>query len=410
MQDSAYTFPHAPIIFASKRKLIEGLCGGVRVHLAIRTLDAVTVLLALGLAEMLGRRFFYVGLLLSVSLSILRLHYGLQYSWTFVGKIAADFAVPLVMGWAGVHLAADVKAEREKKLWQAVFAMLAIFGLVVSFLVEVQLDEDHKREVNNLRINIKDDVTTAILRYNETNPQHPVTSEQFAELARSLSGKQNTVAAITPQAIILPLASRAEELCFEILEWAAEMDKLNNDRNSRDLVDKEWDQKFAGPLQGLYIEFAQRGITPSIATISIGGGAWLAIQIGRQLCGMAAQARQQAPHSNLEAHSQLINQAIIDRMKRFEVEGSVLDKRCSIGSQPSTSREEIIDWVNQVAAYVRSSTVNEHLKKEFDVAPIPRDRYANKAPSCADSLSMIFDELERIRSLEIILGKHAMQP
>ncbi len=137
---------------------------------------------------MLGRRFVYVAVFLCIALAILRLHYGLQYSWTFVGKISADFAVPLAMGWAGVHLAAEVKADRERKLWQAVFALLAVFGLVVSFLVERQLDHDHNKEIGDLRGGIKDDVIAAFLRYNEGHPQHPVTSEQFVALTKSLNG------------------------------------------------------------------------------------------------------------------------------------------------------------------------------------------------------------------------------
>lgn len=159
---------------------------------AIQALDILTVAMALALAATVRRSFFYLSLFLCIVLGILRLHYGLQYSWTFVGKITADFAIPLMMGWAGVHLAAEIKADRERKLWQAVFGLLAVFGLITSFLVERQLDVDHKTEIGDLRGGIKDDVTTAIFRYNESHPQHPVTSEQFAEFTRSLNTKTST--------------------------------------------------------------------------------------------------------------------------------------------------------------------------------------------------------------------------
>lgn len=143
---------------------------------------------------MLRRSFFYAALLLFVPLGTVYLHYGLLYSWTFAGKIAADFVVPIAMGWAGGYLAAEVKEGREKKLWQIVFGLLAIFGIVVSFLVERQLDEDHIKEMANLREGIRNDFTGAMLKYNEQHPQHPVTSDQFLAMEKSLSEIQNRTA------------------------------------------------------------------------------------------------------------------------------------------------------------------------------------------------------------------------
>lgn len=165
-------------------------------HTANWALDIAILLLAISLAGMLRQRFFYVALLLTIVLGFLRLHYGLHYSWTFVGKIAVDFAVPLAMGWAGVHLAAEVKDHKERTLWQAVFALLAIFGLVVGFLVERQLDMDHKTEMGDLRSGIRTDMTTALIEYNNAHPQHQVTIEQFKEITKGLTA---------------PTASRSDE-------------------------------------------------------------------------------------------------------------------------------------------------------------------------------------------------------
>ena len=93
------------------------------------------------------------------------------------------------MGWAGVHLAAEVKDKRERNLWQAVFALLAVFGLVVGFLVEKQLDEDHQTEIGNFRNGIKQDMNIALVDYNNTHPQHPITSEQFEAVIASVAGR-----------------------------------------------------------------------------------------------------------------------------------------------------------------------------------------------------------------------------
>jgi hypothetical protein len=169
----------------------------MRVQITIRALDILIIVLTLRLAGMLRRQFFYSALFLGIVLGMLRLHYGLHYSWTFVGKIAVDFAVPLAMGWAGVHLAAEVKDDRERKLWQAVFTLLAVFGLVVGFLVESQLDEDHKKELSNLengiKADMKENIRSALIDYNNAHPQHQITGEQFAELTRGFRNeKRNT--------------------------------------------------------------------------------------------------------------------------------------------------------------------------------------------------------------------------
>jgi hypothetical protein len=158
-------------------------------NLVILALDALTLVVALVLAALLRRHFVYIAFLIFCMVSIVRLHYGLGYSWTFVGKVGADFTVPLVMAWAGVHLAAEVKADTERKLWQGMFALLAVFGIVVSFLVEVQLDKDHKTETDNLRGGIREDVATAILKYNETHPSHPITSDLYQIIKGAMAEK-----------------------------------------------------------------------------------------------------------------------------------------------------------------------------------------------------------------------------
>lgn len=163
--------------------------------IGIHVLDGLVVIAALWTARILGRRFFHVGLFLFIALftvlGTVRLHYGLEFSWTFVGKIAVDFGVPLAMGWAGVHLAAEVKQETERKLWQAVFAILAIFGLGLGFVIESRIDDEHKHELNDLRGGIREDMTNAFVDYNKQHPEHPVTSDQFIRIIESVNEKHN---------------------------------------------------------------------------------------------------------------------------------------------------------------------------------------------------------------------------
>jgi hypothetical protein len=133
-------------------------------------------------------------------------HYTFHHSWALIGKIAADIIVPSLMAWAGVHLAAEVKTGTERKLWQSVFAMLAIFGVVVGILVELQVDDDHTTEINemkgtigDLQLKIKVDMMTTMTDYNNAHPQNPVTLGQVTDLLK-LYGR--TVPVAVPQQLV----------------------------------------------------------------------------------------------------------------------------------------------------------------------------------------------------------------
>ena len=133
-----------------------------------------------------GRWLFSVGIIAFIVLGVWGLHYRFGYSWRFVGSFAANVAVPLIMAWAGGYLAAEVKPGTERKLWQAVFALLAVLGLVGSFWVESHLDQEHQKEMGDLREGIKNDVGVAISEYNQGHPQQPITPEAERQIAKSV--------------------------------------------------------------------------------------------------------------------------------------------------------------------------------------------------------------------------------
>jgi hypothetical protein len=158
------------------------------VDTAIRVFDILTIAVALLLARSLRLRFFYAAFGLFVVLSVLRLHYGLQYSWAFLGRYGVNVAIPLVMAWAGNHLAAKSSdSPTEKRLWRALFVTLTVLALGGSFWALSQEDKNHKLELLALRGDIKADFTKVILQYNEAHPQHPITSEQYAEILNAFN-------------------------------------------------------------------------------------------------------------------------------------------------------------------------------------------------------------------------------
>jgi hypothetical protein len=166
-------------------------------HIATVMLDVLIVVVALVLARILRLWFFYVALICAAALGLVRLHYGLNYQWTFVGKYAVNVVIPVVMAWAGNYLAAKSSTtETEARLWQALFMALTLLALGGSFWVLSNEERDHTTEMKGLRGDIKDDMTKALVDYNNAHPSNPVTSEQFSELTRSLNQKQNpTIAA-----------------------------------------------------------------------------------------------------------------------------------------------------------------------------------------------------------------------
>ncbi len=171
-------------------------------HLAIHIADVVIIVLALVLAGMLGRSFFYAAIIVLAIMSVARLHYGLNYSWAFVGKYAVNVVVPLVMAWAGNHLAAkSSETKTEKRLWQALFVSLTVLALVGSFWVLTNEEEEHQKEITKLRSGIKGDMAAELIEYNNAHPLHQVTSEQFAGLMNIVSGlsaKSSTPVVATP--------------------------------------------------------------------------------------------------------------------------------------------------------------------------------------------------------------------
>lgn len=180
-------------------------------HLLISALNVVAIAVFLAIVftaatAFLGRRVGYAAIALVIVAGVTALHYLLNHSWTLVGKIAADLIVPSLMGWAGFYLATkEVENVAEKRLWQWLFGGLALFGITIGVLVELQLDEDHTNEINGLKENINElqthvrvDMMTTITDYNNAHPQHPVSVEQVADLLR-LCGR--IVPAVSQQAL-----------------------------------------------------------------------------------------------------------------------------------------------------------------------------------------------------------------
>lgn len=188
-------------VFALLFRATSYYCGGLSVHIVIRTLDILIIVVAITLARMLRIRFFYIASVLFVVLSVLRLHYGLNYQWTFLGKYGVNVAIPLVMAWAGNHLAAkSSKTDSEKRLWQALFITLTVLALGGSFWVLSNEDNEHKKELSGLRTDITGDVITAIIKYNETHPKNPVTSDQLVGFMRVFNGRPASQYPATPSA------------------------------------------------------------------------------------------------------------------------------------------------------------------------------------------------------------------
>jgi hypothetical protein len=161
------------------------------VHIAIRVMDVLIIGLALVWARMLRLWFFYIAVVGFGVLVLMRLHYGLNYPWAFVGKYAVNIVIPLVMAWAGNHLAAkSSETETEKRLWQALFISLTILALGGSFWVLDSEEQAHQTEMKELRAGIKGDFFTSLLQYNSNNPQHQLTSDQVSQIVKgALGGK-----------------------------------------------------------------------------------------------------------------------------------------------------------------------------------------------------------------------------
>jgi hypothetical protein len=141
----------------------------------------------------------------------MRFHYGLSYSWTFLAKYGANVAIPIVMAWAGNYLAArSSETAAEKRLWQGLFIALTLLWLGGSFWVLSTEDEQHRREMADLKHEVKGDVTAAIIDYNNDHPQHQITSEQFAAFTKSLNDRKNAVAPLSSPVIPASMREQAQ--------------------------------------------------------------------------------------------------------------------------------------------------------------------------------------------------------
>src|SRR5450631_2638642 len=162
-------------------------CGGVRVHIATMIVD--TLIALTGIALLRPSLFAEPQV---IPHGIDGHPSGRDYRSAIPTTLFVDFcwenwvcfAIPSAMAWAGVHLAAEVKEDRERHLWQAVFAMLAIFGPIIGFLVESQIDKDHRIEMADQRTNIRHDMTEAIAEYNKAHPSNPLTYEQGMQIIK----------------------------------------------------------------------------------------------------------------------------------------------------------------------------------------------------------------------------------
>jgi hypothetical protein len=145
-------------------------------------LDWASIIIALIMLWLLPHKWLrWVALLTVGGCAVsLYLHYRLGYDWTLLGKIAANAVVPLIMAWLGNHLAVEVKeSNRERALWRAGFALLAVCGIIGSFLVESALDGEHKKEVNDL----KGRLTQAIEIFG-----HSTSSAEHVQIMATLDG------------------------------------------------------------------------------------------------------------------------------------------------------------------------------------------------------------------------------
>lgn len=143
---------------------------------------------------------FSVSLLVG-SLAILALyaHFHFQISWTLLGKVAVNAGVPSVMAVAGNYLASALtESDQQRRAWRALFIALALFGLVVSLWLEIELDREHKSEIRGLRNDIGNDFMAQLVKYNQDHPQHQITLQEFSEIARGI--KQVPPKAIDPYA------------------------------------------------------------------------------------------------------------------------------------------------------------------------------------------------------------------
>ena len=66
--------------------------------------------------------------------------------WTWV-RIIGYAVIPMVMAWAGLHLAAEaMTSERNKVMFRALFVSLAVVAILMVALVEAKDEQDHEKD------------------------------------------------------------------------------------------------------------------------------------------------------------------------------------------------------------------------------------------------------------------------
>jgi hypothetical protein len=236
-------------------------------HVAMQVMDAVTIVSSLGLLAILSRKWMlYLGIGLELLLiAALYAHRNFDVSWTVLGKIGVNAVIPLVMALVGNYLAAEIKESVvEKRLWRALFIALAVIGTIGSFIVETQLDAEHKKEIGSLREGIKEDLAKGFIDYNAAHPGHPLTSEQYIELTKRLDSSRQRKSASSdlsnlPSISNVYLATMAQSLGYSIsnreMEWVVQDDhihetyriqfQLAKTQQEKNLLTEEYTQKKA---------------------------------------------------------------------------------------------------------------------------------------------------------------------
>jgi hypothetical protein len=204
------------------------------VNAAIATIPIIIALLL----PYWPRTVIVVGVIL---VGVTFVHYGIGYSWFFLGRYTVSVGIPLVMAWAGAYLAAKGETESERIRWQLLFFMLTAFALVGSWWLQSQQDEDHKHELSDFRIGVKSDLAADLTEYNEAHPNHQVTAEQFAELTKSVIARSNStpraiIASIEPQLPKPALIDASRRVAADMRSWQREYSSAD-----KELDDRYWE-------------------------------------------------------------------------------------------------------------------------------------------------------------------------
>lgn len=397
---------------------------------ADRLICTLTVLAGFVTLSMLKRRvlFVYTSLAICSATAMLQLHYGRGYPWAFLREYCVTVGIPVVMAWAGNHLAAEAsRTSAEKLLWRFLFACLTALALGGSFWVLKDKDIEHQKEIGKLRGDIKDDMFATILAYNQTHPQHPVTAEQFAELTRSL----NTV---TASSRTVPTSHEItnEEVCRQATVMAGDIrlfqskydlaereDLFLRRRTIEEQVqaDREHESEFTNTylakakyLRDLFVDRlppktsdmlrSANGQADGSLSISNLSGAFSESFIASYLDELAAAL---CPPTALQQKAQLKEyRVMLTKMHAFESQGKKLREQCvSPASTAPPTSIEVDKWVGAATTYVRNSSIDLYIKNDFaNLGSIANARYAG---ACPDIMGKIIGENAKIYGLEMFL-------